>query len=87
MNTLSKTLIASVATVIALSAPAFAALSDVQDFNVNAAKLDYTLDTDGNGTITDDEIIDGNVAAFDVDGSGRLDAEERGVAEIFVEQS
>ena len=82
-----KTLIASVAAVVALSAPAFASLSDVADFDVNAAKLNLTLDADGNGDVSDREIIDGNVAAFDTDGNGRLDAQERGVAEIFVDQS
>ncbi len=82
-----KTLIASFAAVVALSAPAFAALEDVQDFNVNAAKLNYSLDTNGDQEVSDREIIDGNVAAFDLDGDGRLNAKERGIAEIHVEQS
>ena len=82
-----KTLIASFAAVVALSAPAFAALEDVQDFNVNAAKLNYSLDTNGDQDVSDREIIDGNVAAFDLDGDGRLNAKERGIAEIHVEQS
>ena len=82
-----KTLIASFAAVVALSAPAFAALEDVQDFNVNAAKLNYSLDTNGDQDVSDREIIDGNVAAFDLDGDGRLNAKERGIAQIHVEQS
>ena len=82
-----KTLIASFAAVVALSAPAFASLEDIQDFNVNAAKLDWSLDTNGNQDISDREIIDGNVAVFDLNGDGRLDAQERGNARLHVELS
>lgn len=84
MNALFKSLVASVATVIALSAPAFATLGDIQDFNVNFAKLNYAFDTDGNGEITVDEIIDGQVAEFDTDKDGVINANERGLAEIYI---
>lgn len=73
-----KTLAASTATLIALSAPAFAA---GHEFDVNSARIDLSLDTDGDTEIDNDEIIDGNMAVFDLDGSGAIDANERGLAE------
>ena len=87
LNTFSKRLVASVATVIALTAPAFANLDAITDFNVNFAKLDHSLDTDGNNDITVDEIIDGHVAEVDINDDGRIDAYERGLAELYIKLS
>ncbi|WP_296417392.1 hypothetical protein [Pseudooctadecabacter sp.] len=78
MTFTTKTLAATTATLIALSAPAFAA---GHEFDVNSARLDLSLDTDGDTEIDNDEIIDGNMAIFDLDGNGAIDADERGVAE------
>ena len=83
--TLTTKIAASVATLIALSAPAYANLADIEDFNVNAAKLDMSLDFDGNGDVDTDEIIRGNMAFFDTDGNGAIDADERGEAELVIE--
>ncbi len=88
MSTLTKTVALTFATVTALSAPAFAAsLADIEDFDVNAAKLDLTLDRDGDGEVSSDEIIEGNMDVFDIDGSGAIDAEERGLAEEHIAAS
>lgn len=83
--TFTTKIAASVATLIALSAPAYATLADLEDFNVNAAKLDMSLDFNGDGDIDTDEIIRGNMAFFDTDGNGAIDADERDQAEIVIE--
>ena len=57
------------------------------EFDAGAAQLDETLDTDGNGEITTDEIIDGNMAIFDTNGDGAIDAGERTRAEEAIESS
>ena len=51
------------------------------DFDAAGARLDLTLDTDGDGNVTDDEIIEGNMARFDTNGDGVIDVTERQQAE------
>ncbi|MGJ8611401.1 MAG: hypothetical protein ACSHW1_20065 [Yoonia sp.] len=55
-------------------------------FDADTARLDLTLDTNGDGDVSDLELIDGNVAVFDKDGDGVLNAQERGEAEIMVKE-
>lgn len=80
---------AAAATLIALSGPAFAdghaVAFDPMDANAVAeARLDLELDTDGNGEVTNDEIIEGYMDVFDTNGNGMIDADERGEAEIML---
>ncbi|WP_281982931.1 hypothetical protein [Thalassorhabdomicrobium marinisediminis] len=77
MTLLKKTLIATTATFIASTGAVWA---EAHQLDVNAARLDTTLDTNGDGEVTDNEIIEGNVAFFDTNGNGVVDANERGVA-------
>ncbi|WP_158270810.1 hypothetical protein [Thalassorhabdomicrobium marinisediminis] len=78
MTLLKKTLIATTATMIASTGAVWA---EAHQLDANAARLDATLDTDGDGEVSNDEIIEGNMAFFDTDGNGAIDADERGVAE------
>ena len=78
MTIFNKTIIATTVSFIALGGSAFAA---GHELDLNTARLDMTLDTDGNGEITTDELIDGNMAFFDANNDGAIDAEERGMAE------
>lgn len=79
MITLNKTLVAATAALIALGGSAQADAH--AEFDINAARLDVSLDKNGDGEVSDDEIIDGNMAMFDTDASGAIDASERGMAE------
>jgi hypothetical protein len=54
------------------------------DFDAGAARLMPSLDTNGDGEVDDDEIIDGNMSVSDADGNGTIDAAERGLAEEFL---
>ena len=67
----------------AMSTDAGAGVMQVE-FNVGAARLMPSLDTNGDGEVDDDEIIDGNMSVFDADGNGTIDAPERGLAEEFL---
>ncbi|WP_375281178.1 hypothetical protein [Pseudooctadecabacter sp.] len=78
MTFTTKTLAAATALFIAASPAAFAA---GHEFDVNSARIDLSLDTDGDTEVDNDEIIDGNMEVFDLDGSGAIDANERGLAE------
>lgn len=51
------------------------------EFDADAARLDMSLDTDNDGSVSDEEIIIANAALFDTDNNGALDADERGVIE------
>lgn len=82
MTLLKKTLIATTATFIVASGSAFAA--DVE-LDLAKAKLDMTLDTNGDNKVDANEIIAGNMAFFDTNGDGAIDAAERGVAEQTIE--
>jgi len=83
MTILNKTLAATAATFITLGGAAFAD-GHAEEFDVNEARLDISLDTNGDGEVSDDEIIDGYIELFDTDGNGTLDAAERGEAEIMI---
>ncbi|MGJ8625044.1 MAG: hypothetical protein ACSHW1_20055 [Yoonia sp.] len=81
MTILNKAIIATTVSFIALGGAAFA---DGHELNLNAARLDTTLDRNGDGEVTDLEIIDGNMAFFDANGDGAIDAAERGHAEEMI---
>lgn len=66
---------------MALGAPAFA---DGHALDLNAARLDTSMDQDGDGTVSDDELIRGNMAVFDTDNSGAINAVVRIAAEMFL---
>jgi hypothetical protein len=78
MTIMKTTLAATAATFLTFGGAAFA---DSHSIDIGTARLDLSLDTNGDGEVDNDEIIDGNMAIFDSNGSGTLDAEERGVAE------
>jgi hypothetical protein len=78
MTIMKTTLAATAATFLTFGGAAFA---DSHSIDIGTARLDISLDTNGDGEVDNDEIIDGNMAIFDSNGSGTLDAEERGVAE------
>lgn len=80
MTTTLKTLIAAGIVTLASSA----AFADGHTFNVDKARMDMTLDTNGDRDISDDELINGNVNVFDLNGDGIIDAEERGKAELAI---
>ena len=42
------------------------------------------MDQDGDGTVSDDELIRGNMAVFDTDNSGAINAVVRIAAEMFL---
>jgi hypothetical protein len=78
MNTLNKTLTAAAAALITSTGISFA---DGHTIDIDTARLDMSLDTNGDGEVDNDEMIAGNMAIFDTDGSGTLNAVERGVAD------
>jgi len=83
MTNLMKTLIASAAvTVIGTASFANAAF---EEFNLNAAILNPTTDMNDDGDVTTDEIISMNEEVFDLDGDGVINAQERGAAEVLIE--
>lgn len=83
MKTLTKTFTAATVALLTLSGSAFAAAH--AEFDADAARLDLTLDTNGDGEVTDDEIIEGNMELFDTNGDGVLDVVERQEAEAMLE--
>ncbi|MEL6959813.1 MAG: hypothetical protein AAGL89_12765 [Pseudomonadota bacterium] len=83
MTNLSKTVAATFTALVALSGAAFA---DAHEFDVEGAYLDLSNDMDGDGEVTMDEIIEMNMAVFDTDGNGAIDADERGEAEVLLMQ-
>lgn len=80
--TLNKTLVAVAATLVTLGG---SAMADGHEFNAATARLDLTLDTNGNGDVSDVEIIRGNMDVFDTDSNGAIDADERAEAEIMID--
>lgn len=88
MTTLTKTL-ATTAALITLSGAAFAdahaEVFDPADIGaVQNARLDMTLDTDNDDSVSNDEIIEAYMEVFDKDGNGAIDADERGEAETLL---
>lgn len=82
MTFLNKTIALASATLITAGSAAFAeSHASIMDFDAEAARLDVSLDMDGDGEVSDEEIIRGNMAVFDLDGSGTIDAEEQAIAE------
>lgn len=83
MTKLMNSLIASAA--VAVIGSAAAANVAFEDFDVNAAVLDPTMDMNEDGEVTIDEIIEMNEMVFDINGDGSIDAAERGEAEQWLE--